>query len=306
MTKINRKKEQKEQPNFDGGNTKLHQNKPKKVKVVQSKQWCFTLNNYEEQDIIDLKNKFSIICLKWIIGKEVGECGTPHLQGYIYLHKKARPLEFKLNNRIHWERCKGTELDNIIYCSKDNNYDKSINCIIPQPLKIIKVLKPWQADLEKLLLVEPEDRKIIWVYENKGKVGKSAFSKYLIHTYDSLYITEGKKSDIINMVYNYVLFKSLNIVILDVPRDNKNNISYKSLEEIKNGIICNTKYETGCKVINPPHIIVFSNYPPETEKLSLDRWDIYEISNNTLVKQEGITDVIDDGFANANMDLDYC
>lgn len=283
-----------EKTNFDGGNTITPSKNPKikTIQVVQAKLWCFTLNNYLETDIEELKNKFNTICSKWIIGKEVGEQGTPHLQGFCYFLKKLRPLELKLNPKIHWEKCKGTEQDNIIYCSKENNFIKSNNCIVPKPLKIIKDLKPWQSDLEKLLLEEPEDRKIIWVYENIGKVGKSAFSKYLINTYDSLYITEGKKTDIINMVYNYVLCKELNIVILDVPRDNKNKISYKSLEEIKNGIICNTKYETGCKVINPPHIIVFSNYPPETERLSLDRWDIYEISNNILVKQ--------DGMANAN------
>lgn len=273
-----KKVEQIEQANLTGGNTIT----PVKKTISQSKSWCFTLNNYCEQDIIDLKEFFKIKCKKFIFGRERGEQGTPHLQGYIYLYIKARPIEFKLNKKIHWEKCKGTEEQNIIYCSKEGDYIKSSNINIPKKLKIIKDLRPWQLSLEKLLIVEPDDRKIIWVFEEEGGVGKSAFARYLINTYDSLYITEGKKTDIINMVYNYVLTKDLNTVILDVPRSNGNKISYKSLEEIKNGIICNTKYETGCKVINPPHIIVFANEAPEVEKLSLDRWDIYEIKDQVL------------------------
>jgi len=278
------KLEQKEQANLDGGNTKTP-SKTKGKQVVQSKRWCFTLNNYLEQDIIELKKTFDVVCEKWIFGKEVGEQGTPHLQGYIHLLKKARPLELGLcNNKIHWEKCKGNELANIIYCSKDGNFTKSKNCIVPKPLKIIKVLKPWQADLEKILLEEPNDRDIIWIFEDVGKVGKSSFAKYMIHNYDSLYITEGKKTDVINIVYNYILKKELNIVFVDIPRDNENNCSYKSLEEIKNGIICNTKYETGMKIINSPHIVVFSNFPPQYHKFSEDRWKVFEIIDNKLVK----------------------
>lgn len=295
---MNQNLENLENTNLTGGNTKTPV-KIKEKRVVDSKYWCFTLNNYLEKDIIDLKNSFENICLKWIIGREVGEQGTPHLQGYIHLLKKGRPLEFKnFNKKIHWERCKGTENDNIIYCSKDKNFIKSKNVIIPKPLKIIKDLKPWQLELENLLNEEPNDRDIIWVYENVGKVGKTSLARYMMWNYDSLYITEGKKTDIINIVYNYVLVKELNVVILDIPRENNNNCSYKSLEEIKNGIICNTKYETGSKLINPPHIVVFSNFPPQYEKFSSDRWKVFEIVDNKLVKEDGV------GLANAN-EKDY-
>jgi hypothetical protein len=58
---------------------------------------------------------------------------------------------------------------------------------------------------------------------------------------------------------------------------NQNKVSYSSIECIKNGMITNTKYETGFKVFNPPHVVVFSNFPPDEEKLSADRWNIKEI-----------------------------
>lgn len=278
------------------GNTKT------KTQVTQAKNWCFTLNNFTMDDINEILEKFKIRANKYIFEEEIGESGTLHLQGYVNFEKKLRPSELKLNKGIHWEKIKGTEQENINYCSKDfrenktKNIYKSENVRIPRPLKLISNLKPWQTDLKKILMEEPDDRKIIWIYEKKGRVGKSAFSKFMVVKHDALYITEGKKSDVINIVYNYGLNRDLDIMLLDVPRDNKNNVSYKSLEEIKNGLICNTKYETGNIVINPPHIVVFSNSAPNIDKFSLDRWDIYKIKNDELTKNKKLEQKIKDKF----------
>ena len=57
-------------------------------------------------------------------------------------------------------------------------------------------------------------------------------------------------------------------------------MSYDAIESIKSGIIFNSKYETGQKMINPPHIIVFSNFLPDVSKLSEDRWNIKLINEN--------------------------
>jgi len=79
-----------------------------------------------------------------------------------------------------------------------------------------------------------------------------------------------------------IMFKAnmdkTNIVVFDLPRNNGNKISYSALESIKDGLIVNTKYETGCKIINAPHIIVFSNKPPEEgECMSIDKWRIVNL-----------------------------
>ncbi len=67
-------------------------------------------------------------------------------------------------------------------------------------------------------------------------------------------------------------------IIWDIPRSSKGNVSYATLEAVKNGLICNTKYETGVKVFNPPHVIVFANFPPDDEsQLSADRWHIISL-----------------------------
>lgn len=262
----------------------------KKKRISPSLYWVFTYNNYIEDRLPGLGDLLKKKCTIVFYNKEIGESGTPHLQGYLKFKKKERPSEIFKDYQIWWQKAKGNIEENWHYCSKSVKQEEVITFIYgykpKKELKIIKDLRPWQEKLESILLEDPDDRGIIWVYEETGNVGKSAFSKYMVVKHEALYITEGKKSDIINIVYNYVLNQDLDIMILDVPRDNGNNISYKSLEEVKNGLICNTKYETGNKVINSPNIIVFSNSPPQINKMSMDRWQIYKIKNNKLKRKD--------------------
>lgn len=254
--------------------------KPNTKQGIERKFWAFTMYNYLAIENT-IKKWLVDNCVKCLVGAEI--CPTtqrPHLQGFFELKKKQRLTAIQ-NKPITWsflKPCEKNELANTIYCSKEGN----LWFQHPKPraqLKIISELRPFQLELESKLLEEPNDREIIWVYDEQGKKGKSSFCRYLIHKYDALYLTEGKKNDLINIVYNYVVNKDLNIVLVDVPRSNK-NISYKTLEEIKNGIICNTKYETGTMLINPPHIIVFANFYPDREQFSDDRWCIYNVDEN--------------------------
>lgn len=246
----------------------------------QVKNYCFTYNNYNDESVIKLKNTLNTLG-KWLFGYEVGESGTKHLQGFIILNsKKSLTKLIKDINikEIHLEQCKGSQKDNETYCTKDKNYDTNY-FIEDEPLEIISNLAPWMIEIENIIKSPADKRKVLWYWELKGGVGKSSFCKYLCVHYNAIYIDEGKKSDIINIIYNIPKINSRSVIVIDVPRANKNVVSYKAIEQIKNGMICNTKYETGMKLFNPPHIIIFSNYPPNTDELSEDRWHIVEIEN---------------------------
>lgn len=108
---------------------------------VEARAWCFTLNNW-------LDNEYKVL-LNWlrqkdsyILGKEIGEKGTEHLQGYFY-HKNATCLKTlkNLNNRIHWEIAKKCKLANLNYCKKDNNYitnmekEKLNKCVLEETIR---------------------------------------------------------------------------------------------------------------------------------------------------------------------------
>lgn len=85
--------------------------------------WCFTLNNYSEEEylsLLDFKQARYVI-----IGKEKGVEGTPHLQGYIQFNsqKKLGAVK-KINSRAHWEATKGSIDQNVEYCSKEGSFEE--------------------------------------------------------------------------------------------------------------------------------------------------------------------------------------
>jgi len=254
----------------------LHANQSKNTQHVY---WCFTMYDYNER--LELIKEYLVKNTKSaVFGYEIcPTTGREHLQGFFELKARKRLTSIQ-NKPITWSYLAPAYSDEYAcnkYCTKDGN-------VWNHPpkratVRLISNLRPYQVWIENKIKEEPDDRAIHWFFDYKGGKGKSSLCKYLIERHDALYISDGKKSDILNIVYNYVLTKDLNCVLLDVPRSHT-TISYKSLEEIKNGIICNTKYETGTKVINPPHIFVFANMLPDRSQFSEDRWNVYEIEND--------------------------
>lgn len=87
----------------------------KKVRESTKKRWCFTLNNPDGTEVIDKEQ-----VTYYVIGKEVGESGTPHLQGYVEMKKPVRLSAMtSLLPRAHWEKAIGTPWQNYMYCTKD-------------------------------------------------------------------------------------------------------------------------------------------------------------------------------------------
>ncbi len=94
--------------------------------VSQNMNWCFTLNNYTDDNIMFLDN---IECKYIIYGKEIGTEMTPHLQGFIIVEKKVvfNKIKELLPNNYHIESCKGSAKQNITYCKKQNNFTERGN-----------------------------------------------------------------------------------------------------------------------------------------------------------------------------------
>lgn len=260
------------------GNTLITKGVNKAKQSPSRKNHFFTYNNYTEEEIDLIVSTLKRFAYKGKIQSEIGENGTKHLQGMIWCKDKHRDTEFKLSKSIHWETLK--DVDNIRdYCGKDETYDGlfRISWGFPKPLKLINPTLGWQKNILEIIAQEPDDRKVYWFWENRGNCGKSSFCKYLVAKHNAIFIDEGKKADIMHIMMEADMDES-NLVIFDVPRDNGNNVSYKAIESIKNGMIFSPKYESKSKLFNSPHVIIFANEPPETSKLSLDRWEIVEIT----------------------------
>ncbi|MEM2002796.1 MAG: hypothetical protein QXT77_09145 [Candidatus Methanomethylicaceae archaeon] len=93
--------------------------------MQRARNWCFTWNNYTVDSINQIAEAFEDDDIQYVVyGKEVGEQGTPHLQGYVEFVKPMTlgGLKKLFGNVPHWEQRKGTREQAIKYCMKDEDY----------------------------------------------------------------------------------------------------------------------------------------------------------------------------------------
>jgi hypothetical protein len=120
-------------PPVDRDSTK----KPKFNNRVQCRHWNFTFNNYTQVDYDQIKTALitdeTTSCRKvvtCIVGKEIGETGTPHLQGYIHFKNVQRQQAvFKFFGYNHpcfhlqeQDLKRKPPIASFQYCMKGNDY----------------------------------------------------------------------------------------------------------------------------------------------------------------------------------------
>jgi len=93
--------------------------------MSNAKNWCFTLNNYTDDEYgrICTCGADPHVVSYMVVGKEVGETGTPHLQGFVQFKDKKRlaPVKALLSERLHLEPMRGTALQASDYCKKEGD-----------------------------------------------------------------------------------------------------------------------------------------------------------------------------------------
>lgn len=259
-------------------------------KAKRARKWCFTLNNYSDEEYKDILSwcKSNRI-LKYIVGKEVGGAsGLPHLQGYIV---SKEPIRFNTlknkNKRVHWEVARGSDESNRAYCSKEGSFESNIKPGLDEFQQNLKImcLKPyenviwkvWQKNVITIVGEEPDPRRVYWFWDKEGNIGKSFLTKYICLMFPTI-LADGKRNDVFNCVLtslnNQIIPK---VIILDIPRSSLEFVNYGMIEQVKNGCFYSGKYEGGMCLFPNPHVIIFSNAPPDESKLSTDRWAIKDL-----------------------------
>ena len=91
-----------------------------------TRRFVFTLNNYDDDALSVVRSFLNSPPIRYaIFGREVGEQGTPHLQGYVSLSKPIKfPTLHKALPGAHLEKAKGNEEQNYVYCSKGNDFEE--------------------------------------------------------------------------------------------------------------------------------------------------------------------------------------
>lgn len=187
----------------------------------------------------------------------------------------------KRDGKITWRSFPLKDVDNDSdYANKEKSHDGVFRTKwgFPPELRLITPTKLWQLQILELFTTQPDDRKMYWFWSRAGGVGKSSFAKYCVVKENCLFFEEGKKADIMHLIFE-APEERMERMIIDVPRANGNRISYKALESIKNGLIYSSKYEGGYKYFNPPHIVIFANEPPERGQMSEDKFVVINIDN---------------------------
>lgn len=278
----------------EAGNT----NKLPKSKQVCYLKWCFTHNldlekwNKEDENkfMVPLIEKLQKICRYYIISLEQGqENGRFHLQGYTEFNNKKRLDCVKkiINNKTHWEKTKGNRNQNIEYITKEPfetwTWEKPIKPEYTD--EELELLKPeqfyeYQKQIVEKVQLKPDKRIIDWIYSVGGAKGKTELCKYLIMKHDALLINGSNKDIMCQILGPKGDKKAKKIYVFNLAKC-KNKISYEALEALKDGLICSSKYEGGSKVIPRPHVIVFSNFIPDLNKMSAGRFNIINVDDIT-------------------------
>jgi len=85
---------------------------------------CFTLNNYTPEELESIRGLSEGGLLKYLVYQlEIGESGTPHIQGYAYARDAKSLTAWKslLSGRAHVERARGTPEQCRDYCTKEDS-----------------------------------------------------------------------------------------------------------------------------------------------------------------------------------------
>lgn len=290
---------------------------------LRSKHWCFTHNNYTQETIDRLSSLTNTTVTYLIFGKEIGETGTPHLQGFVSFPSRKRLAQvIQVLGQCH---CSMARLisKSIEYCKKDGDFYEigtppvtqgqrndldAFKDDVKNGITNIKdlrekhslifakyqrfcvdylrdnkpkfevdpfPLREWQQNLNSILMLPPDPRKIIFIVDVIGNTGKTWFFHYYNQLHEnSQIIIPGKKLDMA-----YILDENCKTFMFDCPRSKQGEyIQYDFLEEVKNGYVHSGKYESINKRFKTPHVVVAMNEHPDLTKLSEDRYQIITLS----------------------------
>lgn len=140
------------------------------------------------------------------------------------------------------------------------------------------VWRAWQKWVLNYLRKRPDDRHILWVVDPAGGQGKSTLVQYLITNHPDEYIQLGGK--VADMAFAY---DSQPVVFFDVPRTQLEHMDhlYHFAEQLKNGAIFSTKWDSRLKTFASPHVVFFANAPPAPGKWSDDRLILLDLEKFT-------------------------
>ena len=148
-------------------------------------------------------------------------------------------------------------------------------------------LRSWQEEALKLI-DSPSERQVIWIVGRQGHEGKSWFQNYVESYFGYHRVARVdlriKHANVCNVLMKRSLATSDIFLFNDSRSVSGEEINlYRILEDIKDGQATASKYDNNNIRFKTPNIVmVFSNDYPTINKLSRDRWRIYNANKDRL------------------------
>lgn len=265
--------------------------------------WDFRANQnlFDENELIKWMQSN---CTNYTFQLEIGDSGYIHWQGRFRLIKKriksvvVKLFKDKIPHYLEPTE-KSNHLKEFFYAQKEDtrlrgpwrDSDTSDEKYIPKHLRNI-ILRPWQQQI-----IDSRDtfndRQINMIYDPVGNNGKSTLASIAELKYGGLDMPPlNDFKELIGLLCNICMDRNLRQVsplFFDLPRAiDKTRLYglYSAIEQTKKGKLYDTRYHYKEWWIDSPNIWVFSNIPPDINLLSKDRWIIWTIKDQQLVKWE--------------------
>lgn len=261
----------------------------------------------EKETIIQM---FTDFCNQWVFQLEKSDTGYEHFQARVTLAKKRRVGEIQalvkksypqlLEVGCYLEPTTNPEYLKGSFCymmKKDTRMDgpwkdtdkKAQVKFLNRKLQsfFANDAYQWQKQLVKMIKGEPDSRTVVCIIDPVGCNGKSTICDYL--EYKDLakcLVPMNNMEDLMQAVFNVGEQRAY---LIDMPKSTpKDKLGglYAGIEKIKDGFAYDKRYNYRELRMMEPHVVVFTNKWPDLHLLSVDRWDLYYVMDEKLIKLE--------------------
>lgn len=257
----------------------------------------FSIREFDLDQLHLLRSTLNLLCKDWIFQLE-DTCGNLHYQGYISTKERIRSkqLGVELNEKFRGIRfcecsCEGRAALKR-YVMKDDSRVKGPwgkrPVYLGRDLECMSTPLPWQQEVLDIIEKPPDDRTIYWIVNFAGCAGKSKLCKYLRVKEKACRIPPGTATQIKTSVVQKGAHRCY---FFDDPRVSgtfeKDGDLFSAIEDVKNGYVESAMYGKNLELLmEPPHVICFSNKFPKMCHASRDRWKILKLESkdSSLIK----------------------
>lgn len=213
---------------------------------------------------------------KWIIAKETGNDGYKHWQVRMNTRYTFETLK-QAFPKAHIEEAS----DVYDYERKEGNYLTSEDGIGQLQTRFGDLRDNQKRILDNVST--QSDREIDVIIDPYGNTGKTWLTRYLYQRGLGFYVppTIADARALIQYVANG--YTNEPIVVIDIARSTKwTNSLYVAVETVKDGLVYDARYKTTVRDIHGCKVLVTCNVCPKLDKLSRDRWRLFDANGTPL------------------------